>query len=124
MDYSKNNKVGFSLFELVTKLQVQNEELTKTVERLTKIAFAFQAKIADLEETIQQEFPRETLTAIDVAKNLDQFLATMDEEQPETVLCNGDYETIHSDPILTKTKCNITKAFQADALDNMDYGQF
>ena len=33
-------------------------------------------------------------------------------------------ETIHSDPILTKTNCNITKAFQADALDNMDYGQF
>ena len=40
----------------------------------------------------------------------------MDEEQPE--------ETIHSDPILTKANCNITKAFQADALDNMDYGQF
>ena len=40
----------------------------------------------------------------------------MNEEQPE--------ETINSDPILTKTNCNITKAFQADALDNMDYGQF
>ena len=109
MDYSEN-------YKLVTKLQVQNEELTKTVERLTKIAFALQAKIADLEETIQQEFPRETPTAIDIAKDLDQFLASMDEEQPE--------ETIHSDPILTKTNCNITKAFQADALDNMDYGQF
>lgn len=107
MDYSNyDNNL------LIREMQQEIKELTETIARLRKIATAAYAKIDKLEETIQQEFPRETPTAID----LNQFLTSMDEEQPE--------ETIHSDPILTKTNCNITKAFQANALDNMDYGQF
>jgi hypothetical protein len=30
---------------------------------------------------------------------------------------------IHSDPVLKKTNCNISKAFQTDALDAMDYNE-
>ena len=127
MDHSKSDNV------LITELKLQNAELTETVARLSLY-------IADLEETIKQEFPRKSLTASDIANELDQFLTSMSEKQPEKGWSQQDHEdlveeqkrlrfeeaeeTIHSDPILTKTNCNITKAFQANALDNMDYGQF
>jgi|TARA_R110000822_G_scaffold16_26_gene213 hypothetical protein len=42
--------------------------------------------------------------------------AFTDEKQPEEKI-------IHSDPILNKTNCNISKAFQTDALDAMDYNE-
>ena len=46
--------------------------------------------------------------------DVNESWAFIDEEQPEE-------KVIHSDPIFKKTKCNISRAFQADALDCMDY---
>ena len=47
--------------------------------------------------------------------NIESWAFT-DEKQPEEKI-------IHSDPILNKTNCNISKAFQTDALDAMDYNE-
>ena len=32
-------------------------------------------------------------------------------------------DVTHSEPVLKKTNCNISRAFQADALDCMDYNE-
>lgn len=53
--------------------------------------------------------------------DVEEFMKMCNDTKKQLVTLKED--VTHSEPILKKTNCNISRAFQADALDCMDYNE-
>lgn len=105
---------------LNTKRIAEYENFINGQEQIIQMLNRITQKHADMDVEEFMKMCNDTKKQLVALKEDRDLHKAMENTEEDAVYYPG---LIHSDPVLKKTNCNISRAFQADALDCMDYNE-